>query len=839
MFTDLLNKLWPFQARDTVELDEPELKVSHGMRFVDADHSQRVMAKVNGDRGSGLVLRKKHTYEGGGDRLNERPLDDWLRDVPRYPPYPSAIPAAPPETILVSQADLIHEIAVGFGQTDELFQGIIMPVVRNFVDWVHLLPASKAHHHCGLGGAYRHALETARNASRLIRNEVPNPSIRKRDEAEYDKRLRAAAIIAGLLHDAGKPISDVALIDPTGQKEWNPNSRSISAWVERENIRSYYIQWRDKRYGNHELFSGRMLDRVVPDSVMEWLDAFGPGLQVWMAEAVTGTGDRNTNPIHKVVRIADESSAAKDISSDHRLSGGPLGIPMEQNVIDAMRRLLHSDIWVVNEKGSPLWVDQEQHVYLIWSRAASDIVHRLNEDKIKGVVRDPDSIGEALFETGVLVPNPYAESCQIHPMYWLIQPAELAGNRPDRPTVNVAVRLADASMLFASQANTRITRIKVFEHDPRVDKRGNSGDGSHKQKGPGHRNPVGNTEKNDDKANQSQPVIHSDAEPIDLEAIHEPAQPKTVEEKSAEGNHESSDVDALFWASVAEILGEPADTLCRPFPGEGVLAGSPALPFPIPGKSEEQSIELMEALSEAALLASDPASPLRQLHSGDGKEWLVLAADSQEASLGDEPPINKAALPEMPDTPAPHSGLTGSKNTGPAGATGASQPAGSEEKNKPTVTNNDQRKPNNTRDRGNGQRKNREDKAGSAKPAPKSSGHKRKGVTVHEGQLDIFNDSPQVEGQKYRFEIPGAVELPAALSALKEKPITQGRFIPFDEDGAVGHLKTAISSLVADIDSDTAGLREVTEFLQACSRSHPDYVTLRGSRLTLRVKKES
>lgn len=818
-----------FPSRTEPEPESPPPVFDHGMRFVDKEYSARVIEQVNGKTGSGLVRRKQHTYENGGDRLQERPLDDWLKDVPRYPPYPNAIPAAPAETIIISQASLLHDLAVGFGQDDQLFQGIIMPVVRNFVDWVHLLPASKSHHHCGLGGAYRHALETATNAAKLIRNEVPNPSIRKRDEAQYDKRLRAAAIISGLLHDSGKPISDVALIDPSGNKEWNPNSRSIMAWTEREGISSYYMQWRDKRYGNHELFSGRMLDRIVPDAVMEWLDEFGPGLQVWMAEAVTGTGDRQANPIHKVVRIADEASAAKDISSDHRLNGGSLGIPMEQNILDAMRRILHSDMWVVNEKGSPLWVDQDHQVYLIWSRAAADIVHRLHEDKIKGILRDPDSIGEALYETGILVPNPYAEQCQIHPMYWLIQPAELAGSRPDRPTVNVAVKLADASLLFASQANPRVTRIKIFEHDPRVKAKKAESKTPRSAVDTAHPEPSADVPQRRD-------VVVSDAEPVEMpnDRSHQ-TKPTTKTPVAPPQDQSTPEADELqqFWSRV-NVIHKDMQEHCEPFQGHGSLAGLPAVTFPLPGLTEETSISIMERLAEEGLLASDPANPLRQLHASNNAEWVVLDAPRPVTDEGAAPAASGSSSAQGGNEPPGETTV----ETGVNGAIkGASQPAaGDETPDKATPHTDAKPKKSNAV-----ATKNEKPNKRSALKETEIRKKKPRTAPINEKQLDIFEAEGVERSTRdtYRLIVPPPLEFPPELKELSKSLKLDGEFIPLESDGLRGKLTVTTQVFLTSIFRDPERQAEAHKSILKHAREYSEFIKVRGGRLHLTVTKES
>src|SRR5438445_3912683 len=87
--------------------------------------------------------------------------------TPRYPGRGNAIPAAPPEYLLESQDGLIRQLRQTLGTPREEFAQLVMPVLLRFANFVHLLPASESHHHCGQGGLLRHGLEVAFFSARL------------------------------------------------------------------------------------------------------------------------------------------------------------------------------------------------------------------------------------------------------------------------------------------------------------------------------------------------------------------------------------------------------------------------------------------------------------------------------------------------------------------------------------------------------------------------------------------------------------------------------------------------------------------------------------------------
>src|SRR5690606_33083501 len=120
-----------------------------------------------------------------------------------YPPLAKSIPTEPIDGILYRNRERILQINEALGLSDEEFERFLMPVIRNFANFVHLLPASEAHHHRGTGGALRHALEVAFWSARAAEDVIfclnSDPVIRRKTEPLW----RVATCIAGLLHDAG------------------------------------------------------------------------------------------------------------------------------------------------------------------------------------------------------------------------------------------------------------------------------------------------------------------------------------------------------------------------------------------------------------------------------------------------------------------------------------------------------------------------------------------------------------------------------------------------------------------------------------------------------------
>jgi conjugal transfer pilus assembly protein TraI len=153
--------------------------------------------------------------------LPGRPPPPLSDEIPRYPPFLKGLPLPPLPRLIATQSDLIsrlrRELALGEDEDGgERWDAYIAPVIARYAAFVHLIPASEAHHHRGAGGLYRHGLEAAVQAARASRGVMVGLDRPRGEQRRLEPRLRAAAALGGLLLDAGKVVHDVAATDEAG-----------------------------------------------------------------------------------------------------------------------------------------------------------------------------------------------------------------------------------------------------------------------------------------------------------------------------------------------------------------------------------------------------------------------------------------------------------------------------------------------------------------------------------------------------------------------------------------------------------------------------------------------
>jgi conjugal transfer pilus assembly protein TraI len=78
-----------------------------------------------------------------------------------------------------------------------------------------------------------------------------------------------------------------------------------------------------------------------------------------------------------------------------------LGAHLERYLVDALRRLVASGNWTLNGQNSPAWHGADG-MFLLWPRAAEDVVRLLERDQLTGIPKNPETILEILVSSRVV-----------------------------------------------------------------------------------------------------------------------------------------------------------------------------------------------------------------------------------------------------------------------------------------------------------------------------------------------------------------------------------------------------------------------------------------------------
>lgn len=260
-----------------------------------------------------------------------------------------------------------------------------------------------------------------------------------RERKDQEPRWRLAVGLAGLLHDIGKPVSDLSIVDRSGTAQWNPYLENLTDWAGQHGVDRYFLRWRDKRHQRHEQFSVLVSERVLTPACLSYLTAAGPEILQAMLEAIAGV-DRG-GVLAGLVLDADRKSVERDLRANHLPGEASLGVPVEKYLLDAMRRLVREGRWTLNQPGARVWRFREG-LHVVWKAAAGDIGELLARDRIPGIPRDPDTLADILLERGLAMPRELPTGRTYR--YWRMVPAVL-----EAPLY--LLRLAAPELLFSGE----------------------------------------------------------------------------------------------------------------------------------------------------------------------------------------------------------------------------------------------------------------------------------------------------------------------------------------------------------------------------------------------------
>lgn len=327
--------------------------------------------------------------------------------VPAYPERGMPAPSVPPEQLLASQQKLInllHQVS-SFSRAD--FDEFVIPCIHNYAKFVHLLPASESQHHCGQGGLFKHGLEVAVNASLASESRVFAFDHWASERRDLVPRWRMCALLGGMIHDMGKPISDVGAIDTSGSLIWNPHASSLYDWLLANKITEYYIYWRPgARHKRHEVFNTAMINRIIAPRTVQWITKHG-GREPLEALIVALSGTpAPTNPLYDLIKKADSKSVERDIKESRiRMAasghGGSTGVAMR--ISRCMHDQIQTGAWHINRLGSPVWYT-DQGVFVM--QDGFDVVAQILRDKgDNSIPRDRQTLVESLADWGFVHTN--------------------------------------------------------------------------------------------------------------------------------------------------------------------------------------------------------------------------------------------------------------------------------------------------------------------------------------------------------------------------------------------------------------------------------------------------
>ena len=319
--------------------------------------------------------------------------------------------------------DLIKTLPLSASEVDYM----ILPMVGNVIRFVHLLPASEAHHHATPGGLLMHLLEGATYAARIAEGVsfVQSESLQKKYEQKTAWIIAASVLF--LIHDLGK-VGDIVVSSRDGDV-WNPELETLVAWSDRLQIGSYGICWRSEReHKKHELRSLRYAyKQVLTTALLDYLGLRG-GCDI--LDAIERAIVFNEGVLATILQRADARSVQVNIESNRRSQNlSSRSSPVVGAILSAIKELVQNGFWKTNCREAPVFVTDQGLFVVVRNETVRDIREQAVGNGLDYVPGTIAGMLKVLDEAGLLLSRyEYVQSTVGRDLLWQIDVGKLGSH---------------------------------------------------------------------------------------------------------------------------------------------------------------------------------------------------------------------------------------------------------------------------------------------------------------------------------------------------------------------------------------------------------------------------
>lgn len=379
-----------------------------------------------------------------------------------------------------------------------LFDELYVDVLKRFITFAHMIPASEDHHHSHTGGLLTHSIEASIESLRWSRElkchmtDMPDLNTQIKPVIDY------CAWLGGLCHDIGKIMRDISVdavevIHPLTKRpipmtspvlSWYPQRESLIQWARANNISAYHVTWlRHRTHNRHNIDSGQILQPLLQGTYAMDYILSSPIRQELYSELVRCLSGFSHQKGHlpDCIRMGDSVSTNKALSIQYDPVRG-------QRRISTATKLYHCiniarREWEWNIQKARGWVIGRE-VYLRWSSAIDSIVHA-SVDNQYGLPTDTRSILTIMESNGFshlfsqdctndriikFTPGDFTQK-QIHdittgktPVSWLdlvkiVTPNVIFGENPVPPSMGGIVLLPNAKQFYLVSKDGEIEHL--------------------------------------------------------------------------------------------------------------------------------------------------------------------------------------------------------------------------------------------------------------------------------------------------------------------------------------------------------------------------------------------
>ncbi len=329
---------------------------------------------------------------------------------------PSAIPVVPLSSLLDANAECLRRIKLCYGADRQAFESELMPLVRGYAGYVHLLPATPEGAFSEPGGLLRLGLETGLYSLQGTDSHILAGRATISVRRQLEPRWRLATFIAGMCSELHRAVSQVS-VQSDQDRRWPAYLTPLATWLGEQQLAHYGVRWQETW---REARSTGLLaiGMVLPRQIVAYLAQHNHSIVAQMLECVGGLRNHlERNVLDDLVQRA--LALVIDQELKDRASRGATPPPAEhlqRYLLTALRRVAATRAsWSPNAEKSRVWLSKDG-LFLAWPAAADDLRQQLEIEQWQGIPRTADALLQAMLATGLaMTQRPDQPLWQIQP----------------------------------------------------------------------------------------------------------------------------------------------------------------------------------------------------------------------------------------------------------------------------------------------------------------------------------------------------------------------------------------------------------------------------------------
>ena len=334
----------------------------------------------------------------------------------RPPPASTTFTALPPPELLAPHHDWIERIRLCYGVEHGRFNHEVLRLIERFAAYVHLLPATPDESFSAPGGLLQLGLQTAFYSLQGSDAQIFSGRASVSARHHLEPRWRLAALIAGLCAETHRPLGQMHVSTPNGER-WPAAQMPLWAWLCQQTAPDYGVQWRTDRYEQRGL-TLFVLPHVLPADLLQYLADGNCVILPHLFASLAGVPlHADTNLLNALVRRAQTLVIHREQAAQAGRHGRVAAAKHLHAVVqDALFQLLQQHpAWQPNTPKARVWWGPDG-AFLVWPGAARDLLDHLAALSIPGLPGTVETLLPWLLETHAV--HAPADGTRL----WTIQP---------------------------------------------------------------------------------------------------------------------------------------------------------------------------------------------------------------------------------------------------------------------------------------------------------------------------------------------------------------------------------------------------------------------------------